>query len=247
MEEKLNALEEEMSILKGEIKSILQEVRTAVLAAENPFAPAAQRAPASPVLPFEAEPLPALPAIVPSAPPVSDWPGARSFQASEEQEDDLPPPALEPAPTEGRGGRKRRLERPSKDQAVASEGGSAGREKPAAPPATPRTSLRSLPSLLAWVEATRERLDEPQFALVLGFARYAGLIDSGLEELLTRAGALVPSTEAQEPATAGECIVAIRQLDTLLAQKKPVDLTVVRRGRRMATPPRREVRTSRRR
>lgn len=35
---KVAALEEEITILKGEIKTILQEVRTAVLARENPFA-----------------------------------------------------------------------------------------------------------------------------------------------------------------------------------------------------------------
>ena len=35
---KVTALEEEVAVLKGEIKMILQEVRTAVLARENPFA-----------------------------------------------------------------------------------------------------------------------------------------------------------------------------------------------------------------
>jgi hypothetical protein len=36
---KLTALEEEIAVLKGEIKTILLEVRTAILARENPFAP----------------------------------------------------------------------------------------------------------------------------------------------------------------------------------------------------------------
>jgi hypothetical protein len=55
--DRIAALEEEVSLLKGEIKSILQEVRVALLSRENPFAGGILEAPAS-VPPAYAAPAP---------------------------------------------------------------------------------------------------------------------------------------------------------------------------------------------
>ena len=69
---KVTALEEEIAILKGEIKTILQEVRTAVLARENPFVMDAHETLTVPV----AQPNPAPAAVEPEAPRIVQLPAA---------------------------------------------------------------------------------------------------------------------------------------------------------------------------
>jgi hypothetical protein len=102
LQAKLTALEEEIGILKGEIKSILQEVRVAVLARQNPFltddlaksmaimappSPLTPEAPASqdPSAPFDTH---VVPASMPSTPS-----RVVNFSAVEADAGDAPQPA----------------------------------------------------------------------------------------------------------------------------------------------------------
>jgi hypothetical protein len=65
---RVEALEEEVSVLKNEIKAILQEVRVAVLARENPFVSAAVEAPVSASFSAVAAPIEEQPSVIPFRP-----------------------------------------------------------------------------------------------------------------------------------------------------------------------------------
>ncbi|HXH22554.1 MAG TPA: hypothetical protein VNN10_11025 [Dehalococcoidia bacterium] len=225
MEAKLAALEEEINILKGEIKAILQEVRTAVLASENPFASSAGAragSPASPVLaPLpQAEAMPVAEAQTELQPTVSAplpasldrvEPKGSSYQAAPREQAALPPPAADSRPT---------------------------------------ADVRALAALLGWVEETRARLDERRYRIVLGLASYGGLLDEDLERTLVEAGETVQGPAKDAPASMNDSIVALRQLEAILTPLPPESvrrLYEVRADRGDDDLAEREVRTSRRR
>ncbi len=90
------------------------------------------------------------------------------------------------------------------------------REQPAERrPSAP--DVRALAALLTWVEETRERLDERRYRVVLNLARYGDLIDPELEKTLLDAAETVGGTQEQEHASVNDCIVALRQLEAILA------------------------------
>ena len=97
LQARVSALEEEVGILKGEIKAILQEVRVAVLARQNPFMDHTIEAPASaPGVNVFTE-IPALPVepVTPPPPPTPLRPIARTEDPVEELW--LPEPDVSPS------------------------------------------------------------------------------------------------------------------------------------------------------
>src|SRR5581483_551380 len=196
MEAKLAALEEEISILKGEIKSVLQEVRTAVLASENPFGGGAFARP----VPIAAEP----PAS-PTAAPVQPQPEA------------APPPEPPPAPPVAADSRPHAVTDAAPP--IAPQGPVASPAAHAAPaPSRYLPDVHALAALLTWVEETRERLDETRYRIVLRLARYGALIDPDLEATLLEAGGTVASGEPAARPSVNDSIVALRQLEAILAE-----------------------------
>jgi hypothetical protein len=196
MEAKLAALEEEVSILKGEIKAILQEVRTAVLASENPFAGGSTPRPA---------------AVVVSEPEPEGEPRVIQLNPQPRPPNAAPGPDTEPEPQTY--SYERRGSEPAQVRPV---------EAPEAPVSTHQPpDIRALAALLAWVEETRERLDDQRFEIVLGLASYARLVDPPLEQTLRDAGRMVAAPDGSIKPSMNDCIVALRQLEAILAAPGP--------------------------
>ncbi len=227
MEAKLAALEEEINILKGEIKSILQEVRTAVLAAENPFTGGlAMRQAAAALEDKDAEPKvvrlqapPAAPAAASAEPQVPAPRQRMDAGATAETESfDDDPAGYETAPPAYReaSGRPRASDPSGAPSHLARAPRQENREqlaerRPSAP------DVRALAALLTWVEETRERLDERRYRVVLNLARYGDLIDPELEKTLLDAAETLGGMQDQEHASVNDCIVALRQIEAILA------------------------------
>ena len=102
LQAQVTALEEEVGMLKGEIKAILQEVRVAVLARQNPFLsndlelPIAAIASANPFAPAElpvSSPATVGPQVVPAAPEASPRVVRLTSVDQAEDEEETPKPA----------------------------------------------------------------------------------------------------------------------------------------------------------
>jgi hypothetical protein len=188
---KVTVLEEEIAVLKGEIKTILQEVRTAVLARENPFAVDA----------YESLPVSELP-VTPSP-------------ATSETEQEAPPKVVQlPAAPEPE---QHEIENHIPQPSVADETDAA---RPATSrPMKRRWSVGSLATLVAWTQETASRMDASDLDIILSLARYGGLIDEELEATLTKLSASLPTPD-QEPRRKGvtDYLLALRELSALIEE-----------------------------
>jgi len=188
---KVTALEEEIAVLKGEIKTILQEVRTAVLARENPFAVDAYE---TPQVAVPAEPVPA-PAPVEQETPaeVVQLPATTEPQQTDSQ-------SYPPQPR------------------VADET-DAARHATVTKLAKRRWSVGALATLVAWTQETASRMDASDLDIILSLARYGGLIDEELEATLTKLSAPL-LTPNQEPRNKGvsDYLLALRELAALIEE-----------------------------
>ena len=190
LEAKVATLEDEGKIIKGEVKQVLTEIRTAILVRDNPFEDAgpARAAIASPAAAAEVSRI----EIVTPAPP--------QRQPDPEPEPEQPQPAYfrdEPA-----GVREPIMLRPT---------------APAPPPApeAPQWSLLTIASLTAWAEEAMERLGALRFEILLDLCEAAGHVSPEARAALSRVKELdVPSPE-KAPST-NDTVVVLRQLDALL-------------------------------
>ena len=198
MEAKLAALEEEISILKGEIKAILQEVRTAVLASENPFSGGQVHRAAQSVASGQDAPAGDSKIIQLPGPPSATQPAVDHEAMAE-----APTPPIESISPRADSG-----------HAQAEVGAAATSGQAATARST--SDVRALAALLAWVEETRERLDDRRYTIVLGLAAYGGLLDVDLERTLLEAGNTVPGPQDGERSSMNDSIVALRQLEAIL-------------------------------
>jgi hypothetical protein len=187
---KVTLLEEEIAILKGEIKTILQEVRTAVLARENPFAVDAHEYPQLASLPAEPAPATGTPE---AASPANVVPFSRMPEAE--------PQTNLYTPFSGR------------DET------DAARPTTGAPPAKRRWSAGSLATLVAWTQETAARMDASDLDIVLSLARYGGLIDAELEATLTKLSApLLAPNPAPKQKGVSDYLLALRELSALIEE-----------------------------
>ena len=201
-------LEDELKLLKGEIKSVLKEIRAALLNQDNPFtsnspglrtggvAPASLPdvgpAPAD-VLPLHPSPPPAQePAPSPFATPP---PVAQHDQHAEPQHAvpiSEPAAAAQPIPLHG--------QRPADDE-----------------PFEPRTSLLTIASLLAWVEDALASLGARRFRLMLELAYFAELLSPDVRDVLRDVAEIWANDQEPEgPVSVNECLLQIRQLEAVL-------------------------------
>ncbi|HLG12098.1 MAG TPA: hypothetical protein VI876_10085 [Dehalococcoidia bacterium] len=185
---KVTALEEEVAVLKGEIKTILQEVRTAVLARENPFAADSYEnlhIPSPAAAPH--------PAAEPEAPP-------RVIQLNPAPEPDLQHPQTTPS-----------------QPWAAVETDVARQPLPSTPPAKRRWSAGALATLMAWTQDTTSRMDASDLDIVLSMARYGGLIEEELEATLTKLAApLFPRGQEKRRSGVSDYLLALRELAALI-------------------------------
>lgn len=193
---KLVSLEEEVTVLKGEIRAILQEIRTSVLARDNPFTAHEAAAPLQVVESLPSELTPAPPVVEPTA--AAPEPPARLRAAA----------SREPVP-----------EVPEPD----------------APPRRPAWDVRSIAALIAWVEEAGHRFDSAQLGVVLGLARYGGIIDADLEATLLRLGAEIPMPAKTEAPAPSDYIMALRTLEATVGGVIGDDLAALRFRKRQTS------------
>lgn len=191
---KVAALEDEMRIVKGEVKQVLTEIRSAILAQDSPFEEGStSRAPRPiQIMPAVAEE----PARVEIVAPKTDHTDAVSTvhhpeatahaqthaQTQAPQPAAAPPTAVAPAP---------------------------------APRPTPRWSLLTVASLAAWAEESLQRLGPQRLAILLDLCEVSGYLPVEARHALDRVTELdVPAPE--KPATAMEITLLLRQLDALI-------------------------------
>ena len=87
------------------------------------------------------------------------------------------------------------------------------------------------------MEETRERLDETRLSIVLSLARYAGLVDPELADVLMSVSAIVEVEPTDRVSRSiNDCLLALRQLDAVLAGDEPVDFRRERRNAPRADP-----------
>ncbi len=208
-------LEDEVKLLKGEIKSVLKEIRAAVLSQDNPFSmnaisltsPSASPALAQPVPP------PAHEAAPQGSPPLSFPAPPRPEVAAE------PPQIFHEEPAARR--RAPEAARPREDAPDPADDDK-------------RPSLLTIASLLGWVEDTLISLGPCRFRLTLELAYFAELLSPEVRDVLRDLPQLWPdATEPERPLSVNECLLVLRQLEAIL-QGEQVTRLPRRRARRRA-------------
>lgn len=196
-------LEDEIKLLKGEIKSVLKEIRAAVLSQDNPFGmnamsltpPGAVSAPAAPAPAQEArtqeQPLP--------------FPAAPAAEASQIFHEAPAPRRAAPEPA-------RPQDEPEEDT---------------------RPTLLTIASLLGWVEDTLATLGPRRFRLTLELAYFAELLSPEVRDVLRDLAQLWPdATEPERPLSVNECLLVLRQLEAILQGEQVTRLPRRRNKRR---------------
>jgi hypothetical protein len=218
------ALEEEIKLLKGEIKSVLEEIRTSVLARDNPFAPQGSLPVFQPIERSDA-------AGEPSPAPEEAHPGVtRAPATASEVEDPLPHVLrVEPtaAPPETRDG-------PESAPLPAMAGGSPEvTPLPAmAEAAGPQAwSVSTIAGLIAWVDETASRLGTTHLQMILDLARFAGLIPPEAEEALLKVIKLASSRKDSATVSVNDTLVALRQLEAIFQGAESDEMLFLRRRR----------------
>jgi hypothetical protein len=227
-------LEDEVKLLKGEIKSVLKEIRAAVLSQDNPFAtntmslgparaipaPAAEP-PATLVFPIVAEPPPVQQAPAPVPFPSTHQAGDAPAQIETRRE---PPPIFQGDDTS----RAHATNEPVRAQSERSNAD----EPP--DPSDQRPSLLTIASLLAWVEDTLVSLGPRRFRLTLELAYFAELLSPEVRDVLRDLPQFWPEAdEPERPVSVNECLLVLRQLEAIL-QGERVTRLPRRRARRHA-------------
>jgi len=204
------ALEDEIKLLKGEIKSVLKEIRAALLNQDNPFtsnSPGLRAGGAAPTSSPDAGPPPAdvLPLPLHPSPPPAQEPATSPFatqppvaQPDQHGEPQHAPPVgapaavAQPIPLHG--------QRPADDE-----------------PFEPRTSLLTIASLLAWVEDALASLGTRRFRLMLELAYFAELLSPDVRDVLRDVAEIWANDQEPEgPVSVNECLLQLRQLEAVL-------------------------------
>jgi hypothetical protein len=233
------ALEEEIKVLKGEIKLILTEIRTAVLNQDNPFVPGT----GVPVFRPVERPAAASNTLAEGEPEVEDGSSASALQQAAASEPTDPAPRvvqIEPGadhPTSDRAPAPTPEPRVTPAEPVRSQPSTFGRpeaasmseaEQDAAPTVW---SASTIAALVAWADETASRVGPTHLQMILELARFAGLVYSEAEEPLLKVIKLASSCEDGAAASVNDCLVALRQLEAILRGELSEELALPRRRR----------------
>lgn len=222
--QQVSTLQEELKLLKGEIKVILKEIRSAVLSRDNPFSVDATPPPFRPVERSEAEDdasarLSALeeelrssqpPAVPAAAPPPPPAPAAVPPPPPAVASETLPPaaghaPELAPVPIPIR---------PHDFQATDGE-------EQAEQPTKERWSLLTIAGLATWAEESLETLGPRRFKLMLELASFSDFISEEAKDALSGMAEFARERETDDrPMNVNDCMVVLRQLDAVLNGEK---------------------------
>ena len=233
----ITALEEELKILKGEVKSILEEIRTALLDRDNPFGaegglpvfqpvqrPGLTEEPAEPGQEGNPGPPPAT-ADGPTAPPgpMPPPPTADGPTAPPSPMPGPPPggPPVPPGPP---------VTESAASQPAAPNPGAAEVMDEAGPQPW---SVHTIASLVAWIDETTSRLDATHLHMILDLTRFGGLIPLEAEEVLLKVIKLASSRKDKDGASpsVNDILLALRQLEAIMEGEESDELSPVRRRR----------------
>jgi hypothetical protein len=198
LESRVATLEDEGKIVKGEVKQILTEIRSAILVRDNPFdadGGMVRNAPALSIVPNE--PLPEPPKVVAPPPP----PVAEKFPEPLSPE----PPSRDPIPF-----------RPQAHQPM---------HAPAPPPPAPEQpqwSLLTIAGLAAWAEEAMERIGSLRLEILLDLCEAAGHLTPEARQALARVTELDIREPERTPST-NETVTILRQLDALVGEDEGSD------------------------
>ncbi len=198
----VSALQEEIKLLKGEIKTVLKDIRTAVLTNDNPFVLGAGATPPAPDIgrPQEEAPLADGESELATGPDLDASPllaGEQSIPRTAGGPTGAPhvgvSPGPEPTPLH------------KKD-----------REEPGGPPEL-RWNLLTIAGLMTWAEEAVGTLGRHRFEIVLELACLAELISSEVRDVLVRIAQLAPAKEvAHQPMNVIEGLVVLHELEAIL-------------------------------
>lgn len=241
-------LQDEVKLLKGEIKSILKEIRAAVLSRDNPFAsdgPATFSAPApAPPVAVEAPPAPLPEVAAPAAPAIETPPPAPTPepQAPPAPEPPAPipmpafagpPPAPVAAPpppawrTVGATAPQLapeeddlRLEEERAPLRVIKGGAPRTAQEPEPASAGQPWNIMTIAGLAVWAEDALEALGPRRFQFVLRLATFGELIPEEAREVLTGLSGAAPEAKDELPTNVNECLVVLRQLEAIVSGER---------------------------
>lgn len=199
LEARVATLEDEGKIVRGEVKQVLTEIRTAVLARSNPF---------------ESESMLTRPVTL--APAAAAEITVRAAPAIEVP---LPPPAHAERPPE-------RAEAPPDPQPHAFDAPASREPIPLRPyqtpppaPEQPQWSLLTIAGLAAWAEESMRRLGPLRLEILLDLCEAAGHLTREARTALSRVTELETAEPECAPST-NDTVVMLRQLDALVGDEQ---------------------------
>ena len=210
LESRVATLEDEGKIVKGEVKQILTEIRTAILARDNPFETEGmlgRAVPASVVAGISHSTAPAAPERQPERAAPAPEPIA-PIRAAAEPEDE-PAEEFEPEPDAPEPAKEPIMLRPLPLPQTA---------PPAPETQQPQWSLLTIAGLSAWAEEAMRRLGPLRLEILLDLCEAAGHLPPEARIALARVTELDIPEPAQTPST-NETVVILRQLDALVSDE----------------------------
>jgi hypothetical protein len=211
LEPRVKQLEEDVGILKGEIKSVLMEVRTSILSQSNPFTSPALGASSAFPLP------PSTPAPVPTPEPVRQPEPQAPFAQQESRRDERP------LQNDNRNDFLSPFAQPERQPA--------SQQQPMPHPVAPRRSweLNTLAMLLAWCQGNMVRLSDKEMSSLLSLARYGGLVDEELATILLEISGSFDEGKTGRAATVSEYLLALHELHSVIKQEEEPQAPRLRR------------------
>lgn len=243
----VSTLQEEMKLLKGEIKTVLKDIRAAVLNNDNPFALDPTTVAALPNVavprdepPFEeeeeesemsTEPGPDLEAALPNGP--STPPTAGPTRPPLAGGPGTPPAGPPSGPPGGPLGPGALPEAPGGPPAAAEPTPLRPKEQKESDGRPElRWNLLTIAGLMTWAEEAVGTLGRQRFEIVLELACVADLISTDVRDVLMRIAQLAPAKDVQnQPMNVIEGLVVLHELEAILQGEKITRLSR-RRGER---------------
>ena len=199
LEPRVRQVEEDVAILKGEIKSVLMEVRTSLLSQSNPFTTTGLAVPP--------------PTVAPPSPAATPEPAK-----PEPARSDQPIPVLkeEAKPDD------RPLHFDNQNSFAQPERQLAPQQQPVPLPVAPRRSweLNTLAMLLAWCQGNMVRLSDKEMTSLLSLARYGGLVDEELAGILLEISSSFDDGQTGRAATVSEYLLALHELHSVIKEEE---------------------------
>jgi len=202
LESRVATLEDEGKIIKGEVKQILTEIRSAILVRENPFESDSARGMAAPTTQIISTPAAAkVEVVLPQPEPPAPEP-APAFDAEPEYAPPTPVRAERGAP-------EPTMLRPQMAPTLPE-------------PEKPHWSLLTIAGLSAWAEDAMRRLGPLRLEILLDMCEASGHLTKDARAALSRVTEMELSEPEQAPST-NDTVVILRQLEALVNDEQEYD------------------------